>query len=238
MTARGWVPILGAIGVAVVGTLAVFGILETREERRREELREQRREARAQREDERYEALRRESPNVLPEPLAGAEIGMRERELREARPSVQSDPSPRGAAEKWLMENLSSGSVALYGFDDGRLSLVQVQSQIDPRGVGPHLTAMRELYGRPAGVYRCAPAGGIGTLRFVWRKSHLSVQDIFLFHTGGVGVNLYIAPTDAVATSLRVSQCRPVRSRDDLEDLPIATPDLLREHELGRDEGG
>lgn len=234
---RGWVPILGAVGVAVVGILAVFGILETREEQRQEELREQRRTAREERADERFEALRRESANVLPEPLDGTEIGMRERELREARPNVQTDPTPRSAAQKWLMENLASGSVALYGFDDDRLSLVQVQSQIDPRGVGPHLTAMRELYGRPTGVYRCAPAGGIGTLRFVWRKSHLSVQDIFLFHTGGVAVNLYVAPTDAVGTSLRLSQCRPVRSRDELEDLPIATPDLLREHELGREDG-
>jgi len=218
--------------VAVLGTLAVFAFLDAREESQQRELREQRREELAQRADERYDAFRRESPNVLPEPLAGAEIGMRERELRAARPSAQTDTAQRSAAQKWLLEHLASGSVALYGFNDDHLALIQVQSQIDPRGVGPHLTAMREEYGAPSGVYRCAPVGGIGTLRFVWRKSHLSVQDIFLFHTGGVAVNLYVAPTDTIATSLQMSQCRPIRSRADLEDLPIATPELLREHEL------
>ena len=229
---KGWVPILAAVAVAVIGTLAVFGILDTQEERRQEELREQRREELARRSDERSEAMIRESGNIMPAPLEGAAIGMRERELREARPHAQTDPTPRAAAQKWLLERLTSGSVALFGFNEDRLALIQVQSQIDPRGVGPHLTAMREQYGRPSGVYRCAPAGGIGTLRFVWRKSHLSVQDIFLFHTGGVAVNLYIAPTDTVGTSLQMSQCRPIRSRAELEDLPIATPDLLREHEL------
>ena len=235
---RGWVPILVALGLAVVGTVVAFAILDARDEARLEELRAQREEQRERRADERFAAHRRESASVLPAPLAGAAIGMRERELREARPNVQTDPTPRDAAEKWLKENLASGSVALYGFDDGRLSRIQVQSQIDPRGVGPHLTAMREEYGAPSGVYRCAPVGGIGTLRFVWRKSHLSVQDIFLFHTGGVAVNLYIAPTPTVVSSLQMSQCRPIRSRAELEDLPIATPDLLREHEIGRDPEG
>ncbi len=229
---RAWAPILVAVGVAVAGTLGVFGYLDTQETQREEELREQRRQDRARQDDEVSEALQRESTNLMPAPIAGAAIGMTERELREARPEAHTDPTPRNAAEKWLMERLAGGSVALYGFNNLRLALIQVQSQIDPRGVAPHLTAMREEYGAPTGVFRCAPVGGIGTLRFVWRKSHLSVQDIFLFHTGGVAVNLYIAPSDTVGTSLQMSQCRPIRSRSELEDLPIATPELLREHEL------
>lgn len=229
---RAWAPLLIALAVALGGGVAVIAYLDAQEEARREEAREAREARRRERERERSEALdavREESAQVIPEALAGARLGMTVAELRRARPQVAPSAVERRAAELWFEETLPNGAQALYGFNDGRMVMLQVLSRIDPRGAGPHLTAMRELYGTPSGVYRCSAqsAAGVPTLRFLWRRNHLTVQDIFLIHAGGVSVTLYIAPTEFVVGSLQVAGCRPVRSRDELQELPFATPEML-----------
>ncbi len=226
---RAWVPLLVALTVAIGGGLGVLAYLDSLEEAQREQARETHRRQREQERLAALDAVREESAEVVPEALAGARLGMTVAELRRARPHAVPSAVERRAAELWLEETLSNGAQALYGFNDDRMVMLQVLSRIDPRGTGPHLTAMRELYGTPSGVFRCSAqsAAGVPTLRFLWRRNHLTVQDIFLIYAGGVSVTLYIAPTELVVGSLQVAGCRPVRSREELDELPFATPEML-----------
>ncbi len=225
-----------ALALALGGGFGVLAYLDAQEAARQQEARRAREERRRARERQRAEVLRaarEESRRVVPEILEGVAIGMGIEELRAVRRAARGSDVERRAAERWFEETLSNGAQVLYGFTDDRLVMLQVLSRIDPRGVGPHLTAMRERYGTPTGVYRCSAqsAAGVPTLRFLWRRSHLTVQDIFLIHAGGVSVTLYIAPTDRVAGSLQVAGCRPVRSREELGELPFATPEMLEGRE-------
>ncbi|HJL47706.1 MAG TPA: hypothetical protein RMG45_17760, partial [Polyangiaceae bacterium LLY-WYZ-15_(1-7)] len=173
---------------------------------------------------------------LVPPMLEGVALGQSEREVRSARPEAVTRRVRTPPGEFWLEERLGNGAQALFAFGDEErvLQQVQVLSRIDPRGVGPHLTAMNEQYGRPTGVWRCSAqsAAGVPTLRFTWRKSHVSVQDIFLVHPGGVSITLYVAPTETIRQSLTIGGCRPVRSREDLDDLPFATPEMLQGREV------
>ncbi|MEM9068209.1 MAG: hypothetical protein AAGE52_06870 [Myxococcota bacterium] len=236
---RAWMPLIVAVVVAVGGGLGVIAYLDYQESRRSEEAREARRARRSEREQAREAAIdrvRSESDTVVPRALAGAALGQREADLRRHRPQAAESRVARQAAERWLEERLPNGAQALYGFTNERLVMIQVLSRIRPEGTAPHLTALQELYGTPTAVYRCPAesAAGVPTLRFLWRKNHITVQDIFLIHPGGVSVTLYIAPTEVIASSLQVAACRPVRSREELNELPIATPEMLEGRQTPR----
>lgn len=229
-------PFLAAIGIAVAGSAGVFGYLRYQEEQAADQAERRRERRRAEREEERAartEQLREHSASLMPDLLEGVELGQTLDEVERLRPEIEESTTARDDSLVWREERTPHGAQILYGFaTPGRtLEMVQVLSRIDPRGVDPHLQAMKDRYGDAAGVMRCSAqsAAGVPTIRFLWRDEDVSLQDILLVHPGGVSLTLYVAGTDRIMESLRVANCRPVRSRDELNDIPIATPEMLQD---------
>ncbi len=226
------------IAGVIVGSLvlAYTVYVDTREEEARiarAEARESAREtARAAREES-YSEQREGSSALMPEPLAGVEIGMSRAELERMRENTSArDPDENG--DIFLEENLPNGSQVLFRIDEHQnLEAIQVLSALPAEGVGPHIRAMRESYGAPNGLWRCA-ADGVPTLRFTWQRGPVSMQDILLIHDGGVALTLYLGGTGAIVDSLRQGGCVPVRNRAELQQLPITTREALRDHAVGQ----
>lgn len=227
------VPVLVAALLLIGGGLALFAWLESREEEavaaarfEREERAEQAREAR----ERRWDDLGRASEAFVPGLLAGVRLGLPADALRRARPSAM-PPARTTSNEPHWEESLPNGAQVVYVFDRSgdRLARLQVLSQVPAEGVAPHLQAMRDRYGDPTLVMRCTErsAAGVPTLRFVWGDERVVLQDIFLVHPSGVSVTLYLAPADTLADSLNAGGCLPVRSRDELDQLGVATPEML-----------
>ncbi len=238
-TARAMLPFAIAIGVAVAGAWGVFAYMDAQEQEAAEaaEARRaaRRAEADASRLRENATLLARSEP-LVPAMLRGVLLGQSVDEVRGARASITRSTTARDPDMVWFEEMLGNGGQVLYGFEPRgpSLRMIQVMSRIDPRGVGPHLTAMKDTFGDPAGVMRCSAqsAAGVPTLRFLWRNGEVSLQDIFLVHPGGVSITLYVSDTDTIVESLRTGRCQAVRNREDLADLPFATPEMLQGREL------
>ena len=200
------------------------------------ELRERRQRdrdtARSRELDALAESLREGSRDKFPPPLEGLSLGMTESELRELRPNIQLKTDGHGPGT-WFEERLADNAQALYAFGEQseRLGQVQVLSVVAPEGIGPHLTALVERYGSPTGIWHCPGSGpdAMATRRFTWHMEDVSVQDVVLVHPRGVSVTFYIAPTEVIGQSLQLSACRPVRSREEMAQIPVATPDQLPE---------
>lgn len=178
------------------------------------------------------EPLRHASEELMPDLLEGVRLGITLAELQEVR-NVVPKQDAQGEVMDMYEEMLSSRSQVVYAVD-GELDVlmrIQIMSSIPPRAVAPHLEAMVARYGAPTGIWNCPAtgAGGIPMRRFTWRGSAVTVQDILLIHPGGVSQTLYIASTESIAASLRISHCARVRSREELDALPIATPEQMRE---------
>ena len=183
--------------------------------------------------DEPVEArLGDESATLIPEMLSGVELGMSLDELRAARPAARAPARPASDPTKmFLEEQLPNGANVMYGLErrSRRLLQVQVLSRMPAvEGIAPHLTAMNEQYGSPTGIWDCPDTEGLPTRRFTWRRAVTTVSDVFLVHPGGVSVTLYIAPSEVIERSLRMSSCRPVRSREELETFPVATAEQIQ----------
>lgn len=231
-------PTLVAASVVLVvlgGGIFAWDAYTTAEEEKAAARRESRREARArEREQELQELaedLREASAGQFPPPLEGLALGMTEAELRTARPNIQ--PKDEDRPGTWFEEQLGNGAQVVYaiGEESGRLGQVQVLSMVPPEGIPPHLTALVERYGSPTGAWHCpsqSPAG-VPTRRFTWRMEGIAIQDIILVHPGGVSITLYIAPAEVIGQSLQLSRCRPVSSREEMADLPVATREQLGE---------
>lgn len=209
---------------------------EAAEARRQERL--DRRARAAEELEEQMVPLRRESAELMPPPLAGVELGMTLEELRAARSGLR--PGRSDAAMDFFEEVLSNNAQVMYGVDRemNRVSQVQVLSRVPVEGVAPHLVSMNGEYGTPTGIWNCPASGaaGVPTRRFTWRRSAVTIQDIFLLHPSGVSVTLYIAPTEIIGASLRISHCTPVRSQEELAEFPVATPEQMQQsvEETGR----
>lgn len=171
------------------------------------------------------ERVRDESAALIPPMLRGVELGMSERELQTARPNSARDPRNRDPDMLFRTEDLPNGASVVYGLDlrSHRVVQLQVLSLLpSPAALGPHLTAMSETYGRPTGYWDCPDTGGVPTRRFTWRKSTITVMDVFLVFRGRVSLTLYIAPTESIGASLQRSHCRPVPAAD-FETFPVAS---------------
>ena len=231
--------VIAALVVLVIGALGFAGwrVYRTHAAEEARELRERRRDdqrrAREQETEQLAAQLRAGSEDKFPPPLEGVALGMTEAEVRALRPNIQLKVDRAPGPGEWFEERLSNGAQALYAFGDetGLLGQVQVLSLMPPEGMGPHLTALVERYGSPSGVWHCPATGraGVPTRRFTWRMADVSIQDVILVHPGGVSVTLYIAPSEVIGQSLRLSSCRPVRDREEMADLPIARPEQLRD---------
>lgn len=201
--------------------------------------REQEREETAEMLREQMAPLRRESHRLMPGPLQGVELGMPYEELSEGR-ALRAARDTDDPTMQFFEEILQNNAQVMYGIDRELqvLSQVQVLSRLPVEGVAPHLAAMSAEYGTPTGIWDCPSSGaaGVPTRRFTWRHSAVTIQDVFLVHSSGVSVTLYIAPTEIIGASLRISHCQPVRSADALETFPVASPDQMRDsvEETGR----
>lgn len=175
------------------------------------------------------ERVREESVALVPPMLRGVQLGMSERELAVVRPASARDPRNRDPDMLFRTENLPNGASVVYGLElrSLRLAQLQVLSLLpSASALGQHLTAMNETYGRPTGYWDCPDTGGVPTRRFTWRKSALTVMDVFLIYRGRVSLTLYLAPTESIGASLQRSHCRPVPPAD-FERFPVATDDQM-----------
>ena len=175
--------------------------------------------------------LRDASEELIPDLLEGVRLGISLAELREVRDVVPKQDA-RGEVMDMYEEMLSGRSQVVYSVDGDidRLMRIQIMSSIPPQGVAPHLEAMIARYGGPTGIWNCPAtgAGGIPMRRFTWRGSAVTVQDILLIHPAGVSQTLYIASTESIAASLRIAHCQRVTTHEQLDALPIATPEQMR----------
>ncbi len=219
--------------VVLGGGIFAWDAYTTAEEEKAAARRESRREARErEREQELQELadrLQESSEGQFPPPLDQLALGITEAELRTLRPNIQ--PKDEERPGTWYEEQLGNGAQAIYAIGDesGRLGQVQVLSMVPPEGIPPHLTALVERYGSPTGAWHCPSqsAAGVPTRRFTWRMDRIAIQDIILVHPGGVSITLYIAPADVIGQSLQLSRCRPVSSREEMADLPVATQEQM-----------
>ena len=165
----------------------------------------------------------------MPSLLRGVELGMSEAQLQEVRPASARDPRNEDPVLLFRKEDLPNGASVVYGLDRraGRLVQLQVLSMLPtPEALAPHLISMNETYGRPSGYWDCPDTGGVPTRRFTWRKSALTVMDVFLIFRGRVSLTLYIAPNATIAGSLQRARCRPVQEAD-FERFPVTTDEQM-----------
>jgi len=197
------------------------------------ELEAQEAEGRRQRE-ERWDAIREESRDLIPDALDGVELGMSLTRAQQRRPRMHRNPAtsanPETPGLRFMEEDLPGGARAVYGFEveSQRLQRLQVLSLLpDASAIGPHLAAMNETYGTPTGIWSCPNTGGVPTRRFTWRHGRNTVSDVFLVYGGRVSVTLYIAPSTVIFSSLRRAQCTPVTSREDAVEFPVTTEEQM-----------
>lgn len=235
-------PLAAFLAIAIVGTGGYFFLewssaqtTARNEERRRAQAqsRAERAERLRERVEEQMEPLRDASEALMPELLSGVRLGIPLAELREARSSIVPKQDASGEVMDMYEEMLSGRSQVVYAVD-GELDVlmrIQIMSSIPPQGVGPHLEAMIARYGAPTGIWNCPAtgAGGVPMRRFTWQGSAVTIQDILLIHPAGISQTLYIASTESIAASLRIAHCARVTSREELDELPIATPEQMRE---------
>lgn len=224
--------VLLAIGGAIVGWNAWIEAEERADASRREARRAERmREAEA-----RVARLIEESRALMPEVVEGVALGLTIDEVRAARRAI----APAGGASRegliMMEERLSNGGQAMYGFDRQAQRLVQVQvlSMLPTtRAISPHLTAMRDTYGTPTGVWDCPTTGGVPTRRFTWRRSYTTVSDVFLIYGDRASVTLYIATSEQIGRSLQMASCVAVPA-ERIDQFPVASPEQLQQVQGGR----
>lgn len=234
-------PLAAVLAIAIVGgggyaflEWSSARTTERREARRaaQAQTRQRRAERLRQQVEDQMEPLREDSAPLIPDLLEGVRLGISLAELQQVR-DVVAKQDARGEVMDVYEEMLSNRAQVIYAVD-GELDVlmrVQIMSSIPPRGVAPHLEAMVAQYGAPTGIWNCPAtgAGGVPTRRFTWQGSAVTVQDILLIHPAGVSQTLYIASTESIAASLRIAHCQRVQSREELDALPIATPEQMRQ---------
>jgi len=234
--------IIAATVVLVLCGGGVWGYMHWTEQRDAEAA-QQRQQAREARQRERQEraiawvaAVQEESKEKMPPMLEGLGLGMTLDEVRHLRPAAQPSPSAREPGKVFLEERLRNGAQVVFGFEarSRRLLQIQIMSRMPLEGVGPHLGAMNEQYGRPTGIWDCPNTGGVPTRRFTWRGSEVALADIFLVHPGGVSVTHYTAATETIGQSLRISSCHPVEG-DAIGTFPTATAEQLSQVQAGNE---
>jgi hypothetical protein len=188
--------------------------------------------ARVRREEQRWVGVRRESAALVPDMLRGVVLGMTTQELLQVRPRAarnrnQAQIEPGLIA---LEENLANGARVVYAFRQAndRLERIQVLSLLPGMSaIGPHLEAMNVTYGAPTGMWNCPDTGGVPTRRFTWRRTYSTLADIFLVYGDRVSLTLYVAPNNVIQHSLQRASCRPVRSREEAAEFPVASPEQM-----------
>lgn len=230
--ARAW---LLAFLVAGAALAAAAWWWSAREAERASDAAEARAEAREERARQREERLRQESERLIPDLLEGLYLGIPLADARRARPRMTPELQNAGPEEENTIvfeERFPNGARAIYVFEreTDRLQRIQVLSLLPSvDAMAPHLVAMNEQYGTPTGIWDCPQTGNVPTRRFTWRHGETTISDIFLIYGNRVSVTLYIAPSGIIERSLRMAACRPVRSREELESFPIATPEQMQD---------
>lgn len=229
-----WITVVALLGAAVAGYVGWTDREAARAAEARE--REARRSAREKRRQEALRELREESETLIPPSLDGVALGQTKVEARAARPEMR--PRLQGGDQgglglTWMEERLPNGSEVVYGFDaEDRLAQLQVMSVMpSAEALRAHLTSMVETYGRPTGVWDCPDTGGVPTRRFTWRRAETAIADILLIYGNRISQTLYIAPAGVIGASLRRAACRPVESREQLENFPITTVEQIQKRQ-------
>ena len=187
---------------------------------------------------ERWEAIARESRDLIPPVIDGVELGMGLTQAQQRRPAMRRNPATTTNDDspgiRFMEEDLRGGARVVYGFEieSQRLQRIQILSLLpNVDAIGPHLAAMNETYGVPTGIWSCPNTGGVPTRRFTWRHGQNTVSDVFLVYGGRVSVTLYIAPSQIIHASLLRSRCRPVQSREEAAQFPVTTEEQMMNSE-------
>lgn len=224
MDRRGWIVTFGIFAAlaALVGGAYGWTVHEAGVEADARAIRREEREAER---GQLIDRVRTESARLMPDVVRGVELGMPLEEVRRARRGQISPAAQQGPELRVFIERLANGGQVVYGFVPGEMLLEQIQVLSllpSTSAIAPHLAAMNEQYGRPTGIWDCPTTGGVPTRRFTWRGSHVTVSDVFLLYGDRVSLTLYIATTDRIARSLRMSGCTPV-SPDRIDEFPVAS---------------
>lgn len=221
--------------LVIVGAGAALWVSSAQEEAAREERRERRREERETRAEEAMTELEQESSGLMPQIVSGLALGQTLAEVQSQRPRMS---AARRREDRWLSfyeEDLPNGGQVIYGFErtSSRLAQVQLLSLLPSvEAIGPHLTAMNEVYGSPTGIWDCPTTGGVPTRRFTWRRAHTTVSDVFLLYGERVSLTLYIATSEQIGRSLAMGGCRPVTA-ERVAEFPVATPEQIEAAQQG-----
>lgn len=235
---RGHKPTIVALLVVALLAGAAYGAWRWHEQQEAQELEDARRRDEQHQRDEMARnialvaRLERESKALMPPPLEGVSLGMRQDEVRRLRPAIGPARTQGDPDKTFFEEQLPNGATVIYGFQKRGLRLTQIQVLSllpNVEALGPHLTAMNETYGSPSGVWDCPDAEGVPTRRFTWRRSLVTVADVFLIFRGRISVTLYVAPSEVIGASLARARCTPV-SRDRIGQFPIATDEQMTAH--------
>jgi len=176
--------------------------------------------------------LQRESAGLMPPGLGPVALGMHRDEVRRLRRAMEPGRTQGDPDKIFFEEQLPNGASVMYGFQKRGLRLTQIQVLSllpNVEALGPHLVAMNETYGSPTGVWDCPDAEGVPTRRFTWRRSLVTVADVFLIFRGRISVTFYLAPSEVIGASLQRARCTPV-PRDRIGEFPIATDEQMAAH--------
>ncbi|UJR83108.1 hypothetical protein [Sandaracinus amylolyticus] len=235
MDRRGWIVFLVVL-LGIGGALVGWNAWIEAEERADAERREARRAERMREAEERVARLIEESRELMPAVIEGVALGQTIDEVRAARRAITPARDAGRGGLVMMEERLSNGGQAMYGFDRQAQRLVQVQvlsMMPTTAAIAPHLTAMRDTYGTPTGIWDCPTTGGVPTRRFTWRRSLTTVSDVFLIYGDRVSVTLYIATSEQIGRSLQMASCTTVPA-DRVEQFPVVSPEQLQQMQGGR----
>lgn len=181
----------------------------------------------------RLEAMRSESATLLVGVLPGVELGTDLETVRAGRPhgALVRSTSHADPGYDLFEEQLTNGAEVMYAFEShsDRLERVQVLSTLpEVNDIAAHLSAMRDRYGAPTGIWDCRDDGEISTRRFTWRGADVALADVVLLYGGRVSLTLYVTTNDQMAQSLRRAGCSPTQPSE-IDQFPTSTPeDIVR----------
>lgn len=167
------------------------------------------------------------SARLMPPGFAGLRLGMSAVDLRRTRPNAHLDPRARTDGRALWEESDESGARVLYLLSTATQTVVQVQfaSRLESQaGLATHLSALRDRYGTPTGVWDCPETEEAPPLRrFTWRSQGASLMEAILLYQNTVSLTLVIGTNADLGDALTRSRCQPVRTPEQLERFPVAS---------------
>ncbi len=169
--------------------------------------------------------LAQASRELVPTPVAGAELGMSEAELARARPAAHRHEA--GDQPLWLAYTEAADRTHAYYFFSrtGRtLSRMQVLTTLEGHGaIGGRLRALQQRFGAAEMAFDCPPVPGqkLPIRRFVWMRGPVAGVDSYLLTDKTVSVTWSVEPRKELLASVGAARCDLVKS-DRLSWFPSA----------------